>query len=639
MMQRNIMNKAELDKMEDSIRNASPLELASKLREAELYDMKETRTVIDEVYAEFNKQGGLVNEVVVPIFMSIADGLLESTAATRKLRKKGLTASRIVSECKNFSYENPGSEVLLPNAYDEFKNARDKTREYGESVRISYDRKVYDDDSKSYYKKRAVKANGGRKNLIDEYTGERNITAYQNDADYRRNDSKHRFQAQPDHIVPLVKVHEHLKGNYALSDEDIARIANSDSNLALTAARINQGEKGKGGKNDMTNEEFIKDQNRREANCEDNLGLTQQTKDNMLRKSKEARHAIDADTNQTVLKNITGKGTADQKLYAERYEEQEKKIGRSLTKEERNAIDVQLAREKQISIGKDLSKNAVGQAKDYMIGNIIMFLIKPLYYEISDILRNGLKEGVNAETTREALKKRFCRVKDYVVENAVIFLGNSVKDFVIAFVSSLIEGIISLFVGIFKQVLKVVKEGVRILAQSGKVLFGKQSHQISAAEKGDAIVKIIGGGVIAICGIGIEALLNKIGLPAPWSVILSTILSGIASAMFMLLLDKIDLFSVKAEKRRKRIEEIFDARIKDIQDAEQTFDAAAIETMRQQKLQFIAIEKNINDAINKNDISSINTGLFELAGFMNVDLGYRNQTEFVDKFDDMDIEL
>lgn len=268
-----------------------------------------------------------------------------------------------------------------------------------------------------------------------------------------------------------------------------------------------------------------------------------------------------------------------------------------------------------------------------------MFLIKPLYYEISDIFRNGLKEGVGAETTMQAFKLRFGRVKRYVLDNALSFLGNNVMEFVKGFVSSLIEGVIGLFVGIFKQVLKVVKEGVKILVQSGKVLFGKQSNQMSAAEKGDAIVKIIGGSVIAICGIGIEALLNKIGLPAPWSVILSTMLSGIASAMFMLLLDKIDLFSVKAEKRRKRIEEIFEARIKDIQDAEQTFDTAAIETMRQQKMQFIAIEKNINDAINKNDISSINAGLFKLADFMDVDLGYRNQAEFVEKFDDMEIEL
>ena len=95
-----IMDKNKLQELEDSIRNASPLELASKLQEAELYDKKETRTVVDEVYQEFEKSGNLVDEVVVPVFLSIADGLLESTSATRKLRKKGLTASRIISQCQ-----------------------------------------------------------------------------------------------------------------------------------------------------------------------------------------------------------------------------------------------------------------------------------------------------------------------------------------------------------------------------------------------------------------------------------------------------------------------------------------------------------------------------------------------------------
>lgn len=608
-----------MDNIEQKIqelRTASPLEFASKIQEIELHDRKEAQAIIDEVNEEFSDHDKLVDKVVVPVFISIADGFLESTAATRKLRKKGLTASRIVSDCKNFSYENPGKEVIIPDGYVEIKNARDISLEYGESVRIPYNRNVYDDDSKAYYKARAVQANGDRKNLVDEYTGERNITANQNDADNRRNDPKHRYQAQPDHIVPLAKVHEQLKGNYALSDEDIAQIANSDSNFALTAARINQGEKGKGGKNDMTNEEFVKDQNRREANGEENLGLSQETKNTMLRKDKEAREAIDKDTNQTVLKNITGKGTADQKLYNERYKEQEKKLGRTLTKEERQVIDQQLAREKQISIGKDLSKNAAGQAKDYMIGNIIMYLIKPLYYEMSDIVRNGLKKGVNAESAREALQIRFCRVKDYVVSNALRFLGDSVKDFVIAFASSLIEGVISLFVGIFKQILKVVKEGIKVFVQASKLLFGKEASQMTPAEKGDAILKILGGSIIAICGIGIEALLNKIGVLDPWSVILSTMLSGIASTLFMLLLDKIDLFSVKAEKRRQRINEIFDERIKEINATTDKCDKAVTEAIRNSYIQNTFYLAEIGNAFSTEDFKNLNVILADYHRFL-----------------------
>lgn len=607
------MDKSKLQILEDSIRNASPLELASKLQEAELYDKKETRAVVDEVYEEFKSSGSLVDEVVVPVFMSIADGLLESTSATRKLRKKGLTASRIISQCQSFSYDQVETDVIIPDGYTEWKNVGDQTRsdfeDFGKNTRKGYDRGTYEDkDRLNSYKQDKFDNNGGRINATDEYTGEKNVYQFKSNPDARRNIEKykHDHQAEVDHIVPLKQIHEQLKGNYALTDEDIKNIANIDKNYALTSARINRGSgaPGAGGKFDMTNTEFVEDQRNREKEGRANLGLSKEAKENMLKMEKEAQREINKDANKAILDNISRQGTG-------------------------NASKIW---------GKSVG-NAASQSKDYVVGNVILYLIKPLYYEISDMFKNGIKEGVDAESTMQAFKIRFGRVKRYVLDNALAFLGDNIWEFVKGFLSSLVEGIISLFVGVFKQILKVVKEGIMVLMKSGKILFGKESKLMSAAEKGDAIIKILGGSVIAICGIGIEALLNKIGIMEPWSIILSTILSGIVSSLFMLLLDKIDLFSVKAEKRRKRIEEIFDERIKDIKDAEQTFNNAAIETMRSQKLQFIEIEKNINEGIQSNDINSINSALFSLASFMNVDLGYKNQTEFVDRFDDMDITL
>ncbi|MBO6261052.1 MAG: DNA repair protein [Bacilli bacterium] len=607
------MDKEKIQELEDSIRNASPLELASKLQEAELYDKKETREVVDEVYKEFENQGSLIDEVVVPVFMSIADGFLESTAATRKLRKKGLTASRIISQCQSFSYDQEEFDTIIPDGYTEWKNVGDQTREdfkkYGKDTRQAYSRGVYEDkDRLNAYKDNIFANNGGKINATDEYTKEKNVYQYRSNPDARRSIEKykHDHQAEVDHIVPLKQIHEQLKGNYALTDADIKNIANQDSNFALTSARINRGAgaPGQGGKFDMTNSEFVEDQRKREQEGRPNLGISEEAKENMLKMEKEAQKSIDKDANKAILNNITGRGTGN-------------------TGE----------------IWKTSAKNAANQSKDYVVGNVILFIIKPLYYEISDIFVNGLKEGVNADSTIKAFRIRFGRVKDYVLKNALSFLGDNVWEFVKGLVSSLIEGIISLFIGIFKQVLKVIKEGIKIFVQAGKVLFGKHSNEMTATQKGDAIIKILGGSIIVICGIGIEALLNKIGIPEPWSIVLSTTLSGIASTLFMLLLDKIDLFSVKAEKRRMRIEEIFDERIKDIQEAEKTFNTAAIETMREQNLQFTAIKKSIWDGIETDNISSINTGLSRLASFMHVDLGYNNQAEFIEKFDSGELEI
>ena len=86
-------------------------------------------------------------------------------------------------------------------------------------------------------------------------------------------------------------------------------------------------------------------------------------------------------------------------------------------------------------------------------------------------------------------------VKHHVLNHATGFLGANIWEFVKGFVSSWIEGIVSLFVGVFKQILKVIKEGIKIFVQSAKVLFGEDSKEMTPAQKGDAIIKIIGGSV------------------------------------------------------------------------------------------------------------------------------------------------
>lgn len=621
------MSRESTQELKERIKSASPLDLYNVLQEAELDDAKDAHEVIDEVYSQFKSGESLKDQVLIPVFTSIIDGCLESTSATRKLRKKGLTSTRLLNECQHFTYGD-GSDVKGPtlDAYSEDKNAREYTTDYGEKERTKYDRGIYDNNAKSSYKAEAVAANNGRVNLVDEYTGERNISAYKSEADARRNDPKHRYQAQPDHIVPLAKVHEQLKGNYALSDGDIAKIANNYDNLANTAAYINQGVKGRGGKNDMTNSEFIADQQRRARNGEEHLGLSGETMETMLRKEQEAQHTIDSAVNKTVKDNLLGKGDIDKSILNKALESEGGKLGRKLTKDEVDGIKSNLIKEKQQDIADKVAGNALNQSKDYAVGNVILYLIKPLYYEISDIFENGLKDGVGAESVFEAFSIRFGRVKDYVIKNMMAFIGDNIKDFILGFISSIVEGVISLFVGVFKQILKLLKEGIRIFTQSGKILFGKESANMSSAEKGDAIIKLIGGSVIAMCGIGIEALLNKIGIMEPWSVVLSTMLSGIASALFMFLLDKMDLFSVKDEKRAARIDEIFKERINDLREAKKAFDNDAMEKMRQQRIVF----DNLRDGLNSKDINVVNSSLYKLANFFNINLSYKNTEQFCD---------
>lgn len=576
----------------ERLATASPLEITAQLEQFELYDMKSSQEIIDEVYQEFQSGEHMTESVLKPVMMSVIDGLLEATSMGRAARKKGLTASRVVQECEQFTYDTDQDYVETDK-----KNKRNNNIEENDIVNLNmtqkYDRnsrKKYEDQTimKKYKEERVI----GEKTLVDEYTNKRNLYLKKNNPNMHYNDEKHRKQAQPDHIVPIKQIHDNLKNNYALDDSDIKKIANIEGNLAVTSAGINQAKKEK------SNAEYLQFMEKK------GMQIDETTKQNMLKLQSHAEKEVDKQTNKLIAKNIIDAGEKGQNIRGNTFQ---------------------------------IANEQVSELKEHAVGNVILFIIKPIYFELKDSFKNGISAGVSASTTLEALKIRFGRIKDYVVEHATEFLGNSIWDFVKGFVSSLIEGIISLFVGVFKQVLKVVKEGIKIFVQSAKILFGKESKNMTPSQKGDAIIKLLGGSVIAIAGIGIEALLNKIGIGEPWSVVLSTLLSGIVSALFMYLLDKIDLFSVKAEQRRDRILEIFAERINDIRMAAEEFNTVAIETLRKQHLGFTEIQSEIQIGLENDDIDSINAGLYKMADFFNIELPYSNTKEFVDYFDSQDV--
>lgn len=636
----------ERKKAIEELEYASPLEISRLLQEMELYDEKTSQEVLDEVHEKFDSAEHLEDEVLKPVFMSVIDGLLEATSGGRAARKKGLTASRVVEECTSFSYDDLEDNHTNVNGYTEYKNINHDEIEYQVQLekwkkdgkngdRPQYNGSVNSNSTQEYVRSNLEdssamndykeKQRHGEKKIKDEYMGKDNLYVSQNNMPDNYNDETHRKQAQPDHIVPLKQLHEQYKHNYALDDSDLKRIANSESNLAITSAEINQV------KRDMTNKQYI------EWMDEHGKPLDENTKKIMLQKQKEAIKSIESDVNKTVAKNLVGKGQVDEKAMKNAVNEFKENNGQAPTEEQRNQIEQNLIKKKTNEIRGTAVKNAAGQAKDYAVGNLILFIVKPIYYEISDIFKNGLKEGVGADSGSQALGIRFTRVKKYVMTHAKAFFGDSILDFVKGFVSSLIEGIISLFVGMLKQVLKILKEGVKILVGSVQILFGKNAKAMSPAQKGDAIIKLIGGSVIAISGVALESLLNKIGIGDPWSVVLSTMLSGIASALFMYILNKADLFSTKAERRYERVKEIFDERIKDVQEATELFDRVALETMKEQRLQFESIQEEINTGLESNDIDSINTGLYKLADFMKVDLPYSNTKEFCDYMDSEEV--
>lgn len=618
------MNEKEIN----AIKNASPLDLPKVLINMELYDAQRAKDLFDDVNEQFDR-ASMEENIILPVFTTITDAILDLECFHGVTKKLGLSSNRVVGECRNFNYEGKIS-MLMPDSFVENRQQQVAQSEWAKEYRASYVRSLYEDKaSMKRYKEDKIIKNGRGKNISNEYTDIKDITEKKKNPDLRRNDPKNEYNAETDHIVPLKHIFKHIQTNAGLSDDDIRNIANNDYNYALTSRKINNA------KRDMTNAEFIRLQDEKKARGEKYIELSNEVRQNMPRMEREANKQINKNINSAVIKNLTGRGKADIEEINNAIKAQKKQLGRDLTPKETEIIQASLARKKAKAIHQGNIKSAGKQTLGYALGSLILMMLKPLYYEIKDGFLNGFKEGVDVPTYKEAFKVRFARVKNYIssqICNLKNALGNII-DTLKNFISALIEGLISMFVGILKKIFRVLKEGIKVFMQVYPILFGKESKQMTKAQKGDAIVKILGGSVVSLCGIGIEMLLNKVGFLPNWlRGAVSTLLSGLASALMFYALDKADLFNVKADLRNQRIDEIFSERIKSIERNTHEFDSVATEALKNQIIEFNTLMSSLKSSLSSNDLSITNSHLLELSQFLGLNLGYTNQKEFENKY-------
>lgn len=598
---------SNIDNSIEKIKSASPLELPYVIMETELHDKKTSYEIYEEVSKTFEGEG-IIDNVVTPVLFTVVDSVLAMKCFKGVSRKMGLSAQRVIQECQSFNYEGKVS-FLIPDSFVESKNNAEMQQLWGEENRSQYIRSLFEDtNAMNKYKKEKIKENGGRVNMEDEYRLTKDISGSKATADKRRNDP-----AETDHIIPLKTLFSMLQNNSALSNGDIKRIANQDYNFAVTGRMVNNP------KRDMSNTEFIKEQDRRKEKGLSYVELDETQRANMIRMEKEAQQAINNAVNETVLDNLIGAGKADRAERKAAMEAEQNKLGRKLTKEERDAVDKKLEMQKATDIHLGNAKNAGKQTLMYLAGNVVLLVMKPLYYEIKDIVMNGFQCGVHAKGVKEALSIRFIRVKEYVwnyISSQKAMLG-SFYDMLKDFISALIEGIIGMFVGVFKKILRVIKEGVKIGMQAYSTLFGEESKNKTAAEKGDAIVKLLGSSVVALCGIGINALLEKLPmLKEEGREVISTLLSGLASILLFYALDKADLFNVKKDKREQRLNEVFEMRIAEIKENTSSFENAACEAIKNSYLKSREILTQIRLAAEQDDYESLNVALQQYHEFM-----------------------
>lgn len=293
------------------------------------------------------------------------------------------------------------------------------------------------------------------------------------------------------------------------------------------------------------------------------------------------------------------------------------------------------------TIGKNAASDGGEQAKNKGLVEAIRLLLNPLTYEIKDIVKNGI--DVNGYKNGAAIKYRFKRLTRYVLRQ-LKNIGSLIFDLLKTFLLSFIDGILSLFVGIFAKIYKIVKQAIGAAIQAFKILFGKDSKNMSPAQKGDAIVKLVGSTVIALSGKVFDTLVTEllklVGVPAnviePISGVLSTILAGVAAALFMYAMDRLDIFGVKYEQRTERIKEIFDARIADIKAAQEAMDDATVEKLAEAKKKFFEITENAKTAIQNNDWFTVNNEIVAFATSAGFEPKFESDEDFTSWLDSDD---
>ena len=127
----------------------------------------------------------------------------------------------------------------------------------------------------------------------------------------------------------------------------------------------------------------------------------------------------------------------------------------------------------------------------------------------------------------------------------------------------------------------------------------------------------------------IDSLLESIGLPDPFSDIVASLLSALISTLVMALFDKLDLFGVKREMLRQRIDEIFDERDRRLQAAVQNFDMVTTQTLTRQRQTLETMRSKLAKGISDKNFDSVNEALDEVCEMFGISLPYTTPKEFL----------
>lgn len=563
-----------------NINNLSPTEMANELLKYEFYDQETAKSIIANIYDEFDSKDNILEGFITPAFFHTFDEIITPLG----LDKYGITPSRLVDECKGFDYDNEEYLVHKEGKKDIGELKTDRP-EYSEELR----KNKLDDGTKNNYKKEKF---GDKKTIKSEYS-DRIIYKDTNEAKKRNFKEQSYHIAETDHIEPIKYKYNELKDNAGLNDDDIVKIINNEENFAMVSQNTNRS------KRDNSNGDFLN------SDKEALNNLSQKDKQKIYNKGEEARRINNKIQNKKVAKNLISDKKVQNRLF-------------NKSKSEAKKV---------------LKENGVKRG----IGEAIILFAKASFYEIKEIFKHSFEYKIKADSILEAIKIRFNRVKNYVIKNVKKVLSTASLEFVKALFTSIVGMIVNMFAGLIKKAWLIVKEGFSSIVEALKLIVSPP-EDMSKAEIADSIVKILSMAALSIGGIAIESVIDNY-VPEPFSNMISALLTGIAIAGLTYLLDKSDIFGVEHELRLARTEEIFNARINDIKENTKKANEDFLKVLSEQRNKFDNLREKLISNFEKREYDELASNMYDMADFMDIQLEYSNTEEFKDYLADGGIEM
>lgn len=593
--------KFNADNMQKQLESASPLQASKILINAELYDQQDSISVLDQVYKEFESQEGAIASLTEPLLLNICDGIVGIEKLG--LKKKGVTASRLINDIKSFRYDEEAhtdiDQRLAKEKLD--SNTLSNIDNKGEFNRDA----VEDKTALKQYKNEQYNGNRQvRSELeVNEQGQQRNL--------YRQNDERNQQRKElgkkitstssnTDHNIPLKQVFDEFGQSKALSTDNLKEVANKKTNFDEISEQLN---KSKGAKSWSQYEKQVTAERNELLNKKANGTL-----------SKAEKKKLDELPSKATLTNAL---------------EAEKKARKSLESDANSIVADKVFSD--LKLQKEVFDDALNKGKDELsnkgLGELILLILKPIAFEFKDVFENGLKFGTGKDTIFSAIRFRLARAFNYVVKNISTIGIDVIKDAILNFCKNIMNAIVDMFVGMLKKGLKIIVEGFDAIIQSFKILFSDSSP----AQKADAITKLLATTVVTYIGYAFEetilGFIKKIPMGDILSEAIMVMFTGIASTIVVWLLDKADIFSTKLEQRTNRVKEVFDLRVKQIKENTDAFEKTAIEQIAKDRIQQRKLSEIISDAIENGN--KVNQNIYDMAEFMKIDIKVKSTDDFL----------